>query len=131
MEDVAKYLVAEYFAKLFPDQVQDKQMLVTALNLHKDKVVVVHENEKITGVAVFLTLTDESYAKIEQFDLTNLEVLKLLLLEHGKNFHFILWTAKHISDILVGVRVLKRERQPKTLSWWTPDMKRLVKFCLN
>jgi hypothetical protein len=131
MVDVAKYLMAEYFAKLFPDKAQDEQMLVTALNLHRDKVIVVHENGEITGAAVFLTLSDETFSRLKEFDLSSIPVLQELLKETGKNYHFILLTARNISDILIGKKVLLRERHPKTISWWTPDMKRFIKFSLN
>lgn len=132
MRTIAKYLIEHYYKQSPPDE----ELLAKALDLHQDKVVVVHEGETIRGVAVFLTLTDETYKTIDSQKIQTVDVLSKLLQERGDNLHFILLTARGMSDILCGLRAVKAARHPKTISWWNPGMTHLHKYpqegvCLN
>lgn len=130
---VAVYLQEHYYSKyagIMPEMVPDNQTLIRALNLHNDKVVVVCDGDEIKGVAVFLTLSDETFKKIDTFNLVDVGVLGKLLHEKGPNLHFIVLTAKNFEVIRKGIRKVKK-LNPKTISWWNPDMSKLHKYTLN
>jgi hypothetical protein len=109
----------------------DEDQLYKALDLNQDKVVVVHEGDQLLGVAVFLTLTDETFDNIASIDMLNVNTLSRLLQEKGENIHFIMVTTKGIKNILAGLRAVVRERNAKSVSWFSPDMSRLHKHRLN
>lgn len=132
--EIAQYLEKNYYPKFkggCPENlIPSTEALVKALDIHKDKVVVVMDKTKIKGVAVFLTLTDESYANLKNTDITDVETLGNLLQEKGSNLHFILLTADGLSTIMAGIRKAKKLK-PRTVSWWSPDMKHLHRYNLN
>lgn len=133
MTEVARYLKDNYYTKyagcpkhLIPDQ----DTLVQALDLHKDKVVVVLEGTEIKGVAIFLTLSDETYSNLESYNVGDMEVLGKLLQEKGQNLHFIVLTANGLKTIIEGMNKTKKLK-PKTISWWNPTMTHLHQYKLN
>ena len=130
MKNLARYIMDHYYAKM--DQpMPDEDMLIKALDVHQDKIVVVHDKDIVLGVALFATLTDETFQNLEHIDIANVETLASLLAEEGKNIHFFLLTANGVGTILAGMKAAIRERKPRTISWWSPDMKRLHKRHLN
>lgn len=133
LEEVARYIQEEYYPK-YPDMpkelIPDTPMLLCALDLHKDKIVVIVEEDVIRGVAIYLTLSDDTFNKIESFDISNPDVLGQLLQEKGPNLHFILLAASGLDVIMAGIRRTK-ELKPKTVSWWNPKMTYFHKYNLN
>lgn len=133
MRKIAKYLKDNYYTKYAgcPSHlIPEEEDLVRALDIHKDKIVVVLDGEQIRGVAVFLTLSDETFANIESIDVGNMEILRVLLQETGSNIHFILLTADSYETIKDGVKAVKA-LHPKTISWWNPTNTQLHKYKLN
>lgn len=130
MREIARYLKDNYYTKYAgcPERlIPDEDTLVKALDLHEEKVVVVRDGEDIKGVAVFLTLSDYSYSRIEALNVGDQDTLAALLTERGRNLHFILLTAENIRIILAGIRKAKA-LNPKTISWWNPEMTKLHRY---
>lgn len=130
MTKLARYLMTNYYAHYKGSRlgiIPDVETLERGLKNHPEKVVVVEDGE-IRGVAVFLTLTDETYQSLEEIDITDVEVLKRLIPECGKNVHFILLAADSLKTIRLGLRKTMRSINPKTVSWFSPDMKVLHRF---
>ena len=132
MTYLAQYLLDNYYTKYKGiHEIPEKTMLIKALDIHDDKIVVVHEGDKIIGVALFLMLTDETYEKINDFNVFNVDTLRGMLMENGDNIHFILVTTTGIKNIKAGIRAVKKAKHPKTISWWDPDNKRIHKYNMN
>ena len=130
MSRVAEYLMTNYYAHYRgsrKDIIPDSDTLRLGLDNHPEKIIVVEDGD-IKGVAVFLTLTDRTYEDLENLDVTDVGIIKRLLSENGRNVHFILLAADSIGTILHGLRMTMRKIKPKTVSWFSPDMKVLHKF---
>lgn len=131
--EVTDYLLENYYAHYknpkFPDPT--REALATVLYEHQDKVIIIENEKGIRGVAVFLTLSDQTYSWLEALDICDVQLLTQLLSEKGDNVHFILVTAKGIRTILQGIDLIKKMKNPKTISWWNPSMSRLHKYLMN
>lgn len=133
MNEIVTYLKEHYYpryAQIKPEQIPDDRTLMMALNVHKDKTIVVSKDGNICGVAVYLTLDDRTFEHIQAFDLNRLDVLSRLLEQKGENFHFILLTADCMKTIRVGLRFAK-SLKPRTISWWNPEMTQLHRIFLT
>ena len=127
---VGKYLMDNYYAKYKgkrPDVVPTMEQIDKALENHGDKILVVWD-EKIKGVGIFLTLSDETYAKLKELDITDITILAGLLLEYGPNIHFVLLCADGYRTIMTGLDQVRRKYHPKTISWWNPDLTKLHEY---
>ena len=130
MSGLAHYLINEYYSKYTGgrrDIVPTIEQIETAYETQKDRFVIIRD-ENIKGVAVFLTLSDKTFEALERYDITRVDVLKVLLLEGGPNVHFVLLCADGVRTILTGMNEVKRRMNPKTISWWNPDFTKLHKF---
>ena len=129
---LARFLIDNYYSKYKEAQkyAVTEEMLATGLDIHKDKVVVIKDKDKILGAAIFLTLPDYIYEDIEKYDISNLDVVKFLLEQKGNNIHFILVAGEGIGNIKKGIAKVK-ELRPKSISWWNPTMTKLHRFNFN
>lgn len=133
MTELCDFLMTNYYAKYKGnrlDIVTTPEILEQALEICQDKVVVV-KDEAIKGVAIYLTLSDETYEKLGKLDISSIDVLSELLKEHGDNLHFVLLAADGFKTIMVGLRDIRKKSKPKTISWWEPNMTILHKYNLN
>jgi hypothetical protein len=133
MTELAEYLMINYYNKYNgsrSDVIPDIDTLECGLKNHSDKIVIIRD-EKIKGVAIYLTLSDETYDLMSNLDITRLDILTRLLKEEGRNVHFVLLAAKGINTILLGIKEIKRRLNPRTISWWDPELKRLHKYNLE
>lgn len=131
--EIVKYLMDNYYNKYYgcpKDMIPDPILLFKALDLNKDRLIVIHKDNQIQGVAVFLTLSDTTFKVLEYLNLSDLETLTNLMREQGNNVHFILLTAKDAKTIRAGIKEVKK-RKPKTISWFNPTMTKLHKYNLN
>ena len=100
---------------------------------HKDNVICVKDAQgEVKGVAVFYRMSDKSLYDLTPWHVMNKELITRLMNETGRNIHIIHLAADDIQTIIRGFQELKRREQPKTISWFTPDMKHLKvrKICL-
>lgn len=131
IERVAKYLLENYYVTYTGENVKctpELSVLIKALEKYSDKFFVLWEEDEIRGVVLFLTLSDETYARIEEYNLYDVLILTELLEESGENYHFFMLTVKSLKDLLKGLWKFKRERKPKTMSWWNPTYTFLHKY---
>src|ERR1041385_5387565 len=114
MTDIAQYLMDNYYAKYKgkrDDIIPTEEQLECGIKAAPEKFVIIKDKE-IKGVAIYLTLTDESYKKLEKVDITKMEVLLSLIPERGKNLHFILLAADSMRTILKGLRQTLKKMKP-------------------
>lgn len=127
MTRVAEFLMKNYYGRYRgtrPDIVPTDEQIDNAIKNHAEKFVVI-EDKEIKGVGVFLTLSDETFSKLHELDISKTEVITELIPEHGPNVHFILLSADGIKTILTGLRMVVDRLNPKTVSWWNPEFKKL------
>lgn len=127
MREIVDYLMDNYYSKYVgprTDIVPSHKMLEEGLIKYADKVVIV-KDDRIRGVAIFVTLTDETMDLLESFDITQMDVLRSLLQEHGDNIHFVMLCADGRRTIMQGLDYVKNKHHPKTISWWNPDLTKL------
>ena len=133
MSDIGDFLLHNYYSRYTgndPRVFAGKEVMEEGLKNHPDKIVIIRD-DKIKGVAVFLTLSDETYERLNELDIEDVDILVRLLKEEGKNIHFILLAADCVRTILRGILKAKQELEPKTISWWSPDLKKLHKYNLR
>ena len=107
--------------------------LLSLLDRNEDKVIIVKENGLIKGSALYLKLTDETLWKLEYgfIDLRNPEIVNQMLKERGDNIHFLYVLANGVRTILKGLREVIKKENPKTVSWYNPEMTKFNKFNLK
>lgn len=129
MNELTRFFIDEYFKKykhienIPEDDVVEK---IIEMNIHR--IITVKENDKYVGAALFLTLTDETYDRLEKLEICNEDVMTILMKEEGKNAHFIIVAGDGVRTLLKGLRKLEGY---KTASWWDPEMRRLHKYKLG
>ena len=124
---VSEYLINNYYSKtnrldIIPTEQQIKQAMLN----HPDKIMVIRDSG-IKGIAWFLKLTDETYNRLHELDITRIDVLQALSLENGDNLHFILVCGQGFKNIRVGIRRAKK-LGAKTISWWNPSFTKLHRY---
>lgn len=115
IKEIAEYLLENYYIHF---TAPDKDLLNKAIEKHIDKVVTLNNVSGITGVAIYLTLSDETYNNINNIDISDLNTLVELLNENGDNIHFILVATNGFENIRAGIRSLVNKKHPKTVSWF-------------
>ena len=125
MNRIAQYLIDRYPAGTFQEEI-----LVKALDLNQDRIVVVKKGDDIAAVAVFLTLTSESFKKIHEFNYFDAKTLGPLLKEEGPHVHFILVAASGVGALLEGAKKVINQKEAKSVSWWNNHGK-LNRFKVN
>lgn len=125
-QEVCNYLKANYYPRYCPDHTPTDQDLLNALTYFQSNIMVGMRDGKVCGVAIYLTLNDATYENLDSFDLERVDVVARLMEQIGKNIHFILLCTDDKNVLWYGLSCAKK-LNPKTISFWTPDMKRLVR----
>jgi len=86
---------------------------------------IVIEDLKVHGVALYIKINDEVLQDIEsgRMDLTSPSNMAYCRCQDGDNIHFFLLAANGVKTILKGLREIIKTEHPKTVSWFSPDMK--------
>ena len=94
------------------------------LLLYNYKKIIVEENGKVFGFALYFTLTDKTLSMIKdrKIDITKPEGVNLCFKEKGSNLHIFLVVADGAKTILKGLRGIISSKNFKTISWFSPDM---------
>lgn len=133
MTEIADYLMLHYYAHYKgtrDDIIPSRETLLKGLNNHKDKVVVIR-NDKIKGVAVYVTISDDTFKTLKDVDITREDVIIQLLEEHGPNVHILMLAADGYNTIMMGIEEIKRRVNPRTISWWNPKLTKLHRFTIR
>lgn len=128
--EASEYILEHYYKKHYPQHTPTFTELLNAVEFMKDRMLVGIRDSKICGVAVYLALDDKTYEHLESFDINRPDVVARLMEQNGDNVHFILLCTDDRNVLMFGLRCA-RDLNPKSISWWTPDMKRLVKHSFN
>lgn len=133
MSELSDFLINNYYSKYHgtrTDIIPTIEQIEEGFIRHKDRFVIVRD-DKIRGVAIFLSLSDETYAKLKEYDITKVDVLIRLFEEYGPNVHFVLLCADGTKTIMQGIKEVKKRVKPKTISWWNPDLTYLHKYIIK
>ena len=130
MLELSKYIYENY-----PDLKNKIQywQLLSLLDRNEDKVIIVKEDGKFKGAAMYARISDETLWKIEWgfLDLTNPREIQEVLNDKGNNIHFLYLLADGTRTILKGLREVIKKENPKNISWFNPEMTKLNKFNLK
>ena len=124
VREVVDFLMFNYYPKYKGrrvDVVPTHEQVMQGIRNHPDKVMVVRD-DKVKGVGIFVTLSDDTYKRLRSLDVTRMEIIQQLIGQHGPNIHFVLLCADGYRTIAAGIRQVKKKYQPKTISWWNPDL---------
>ena len=104
-----------------------KEQVKNLLENYSNQIIVVRDNDEIKGVSFYLKLTDETFEGIKNkiLDITNIDMINKSLQEKGNNIHFILLVADRVKTIIRGLREIIKKENPKSISWFSPNMKNL------
>jgi hypothetical protein len=120
---ICDYLVENYNFT----QPVDYGVMLLAIEKSMDRIIYKKEDGEIKGMALYLRLTDERLKDLSIHDLIDPAKLFELINERGPNIHFIQLCTKNIGEMAIyGMKELIRREQPKTVSWFKPDLSSLV-----
>lgn len=130
MIELSKYIYENY--PYLKDKIQYWQLL-SLLDRNEDKVITVKEDGNFKGSALYVRISDETLWKIEWgfLDLTKPDDLQEALNDKGNNIHFLYLLADGQGTILKGLKETIKKENPKTVSWFSPEMTKLNKFTLK
>lgn len=119
--EITNYLYANYprFKEMFP-----KWRLLSIIDRNMDKVAFIRKDGELKGAALFLKLTDATLFGIDVgfISLKDPEVINNIIKENGDNIHFIGVLADSGRIVLRGLREVIKKENPKTVSWFKPEM---------
>ena len=122
MIEVCNYIYHNYpeFRDLYA-----KWEILSFLDRNERNVLTINEGNKIKGVALFFSLTDEALKKIRtgDLDLNKPEDIKEAKREKGDNIYITLVLAQGYKTIKKGIK--KLFKKAKRVCWHEPDMSRL------
>ena len=97
--------------------------LLSLLDKNEDKIIIVKENGKFKGSALYVKLTDETLWKLEWgfIDIKNPDDIKQMLSEKGNNIHFLYVLADNFKTIRKGLREAIKKENPKNVSWYNEE----------
>ena len=120
--------VTDFLYKGYPgfNKTFTRWRLLSLIDRNTDKVEVIRDKE-IKGVALYLKLTDKSLNLLDfgVIDLKSPEVVTELIKEDGDNIHFVAVLADGAKTILKGLRKVIKKHNPKTITWFKPNMDRI------
>lgn len=130
MIELSKYIYENY-----PDLKNKIQywQLLSLLDRNEDKVIIVKEDNKFKGSALYAKISDETLWKIEWgfLDLTKPQNIQEVLNDKGNNIHFLYLLADSFRTIRKGLKEVIQKENPKNVSWFNPEMTNLNKFNLK
>ena len=129
MLELAKYIYKNY--PNLKEKVQYWQVL-SLLDRNEDKIVIVKDTE-FRCTALYAKISDETLWKIEYgfLDLKNSRDIQEVLNDKGNNIHVLYLLADGQNSILKGLRKVIKKENPKTISWFNPEITKLNKFTLK
>jgi len=104
--------------------------LLSLLDKNEDKIIIVKEDNKFKGAAMYAKLTDETLWQLEYgfLNISNPDTINRMLQETGNNIHFLCLIADGVKTILKGLREVIKKENPQTVSWYNPEMTKFNKF---
>ena len=126
---IADYLYTHYYSHYRGKEliVPTHEQIGQALLNHPDKFIIIQDGD-IKGIAMFVMLTDKTYEGILELDIQDIEVLKSMAQENGRNMHFLLLAADGYRTMMKIRKYAKQQFNPKTFSWWNPTLTKLHRY---
>lgn len=119
---ICDYLMANYNFINAPDY----EVMYKALENSQDRMIYKIEHGKVKGMAIYLKITKDSLRDLTIEDLFDFKRMIELSRENGQNVHFIQICTKGTKTILRGMREIIAKENPETISWFRPDLAKLV-----
>ena len=98
--------------------------LLSLLDRYDKNLVYIKENGEIKGASIYVMIDDMGLERIKNFvyDIRKLYGIKEILKRDGDNLHFLFVAADDFKIILKGLRKVIKQKNPKTITWFKPDM---------
>lgn len=111
--------------RMFP-----KWKLLSLLDRNEDKIILIEEKGKSIATALYVKLSDKMFSKLKFgfVDVGNSNDIQELLNESGDNIHILYTLSDGFKAIRKGLRKLIEKENPKTISWYEPDLSQLHVF---
>ena len=96
-----------------------------------DDTILVHDRGRVLrGLAICLNLNDIAFEGLKNgiYNLRNNDDFLVLREMKGNNIHIFILVADNYKTIKTGMRYIRESRKPKTISWFSLDMKRFIVF---
>ncbi len=118
MNEIIKFIEKNY------DDVNFEQAS-NIVSEYRDCIVPVYESGILKVVGIYFKLNDETLNKVvdRELDLSVPENVVFCRKQNGRNIHFFLCVSEKMKLILKGIKMLIKRENPKTISWFSPDMK--------
>lgn len=98
----------------------------------KDKIVCVYSNGELSGIGIYIMISDEAVKNIQdkKYNLSNVwDLAEVVFNKKGRNLFGIgAVTDGGLKVIRKGMREVIERENPKTISWIRPDMEGFVFF---
>jgi len=119
--------IAYFFYEGYPDfkRMFPRWRAISLIDRNQDKVAFIKEDGILVGVAFYFKLEDNTLKGVEHgfISLEDPELIAQLLEQNGRNIHFLGVLADSGRIVLKGLRGVIKKENPKTVSWFKPDMK--------
>ena len=98
--------------------------LLSLLDRYDRTLVYIKEKGKIKGAAIYVMIDDIGLERIRTFvyDVRKPEGILEIFKRNGDNLHFLFVAADSLKFILRGLRKVVKQKNPKTISWFKPDL---------
>jgi len=98
--------------------------LLSLLDHYDKNLIYIKENGDIKGASVYVMIDDIGLERIRTFiyDVRKPKGIQEILKRNGDNLHFLFVAADDSSVILKGLRKVIKQRNPKTITWFKPDL---------
>lgn len=101
--------------------------ILSSFERNSDKLIII-KDRIFRGGAIYLKLSDNMIRNIFTGEKT-IEDMDDLIKDNGDNIHFIFVKADSLRIILKGLRTVIKNENPKTISWFKPDLSfRFINF---
>jgi len=107
--------------------------ILSLLDRNEDKIIYLKERGIFKLASLYVMLTDETYQELLEgkLDLRDRQVLSKMLQEKGDNAHALYILTNGFNNIRKGIRILIDREHPKTISWYNPNMSKIMNYKLG
>lgn len=122
--------VLDYFYKKYPVLAKNypRWIILSFLDKNENNIIIEREKGIIKGAAIFFDVEDDVILDIlnGNINITKPEDIQSMIKRKGNNIHFILCAAEGTKYILRGIKKIILQKKPTSISWWKPDMSKIV-----
>jgi hypothetical protein len=101
--------------------------LLSFLDRFPKNYIYIKENDNIVGIGIYVMIDDLGLDRIATgiYDIRKPEGIRKVFERPGDNLHFIAAATDNVKIVLQGLKTIIKQRKPKSVSWFKPDMDRI------